>query len=216
MSVGTGIIFGMVVAIITALMLVPPVAQSRSGNLRIRFGPEFDAVAARHRGNAKAAERELNARVSRFGDLRIQGLTPQARERYAAQWAGLQEQFVDCPAVAVAKANQLLCQLAVAVGFPADSHARQLEALSVHYPYRVDGSRQLHWAAQKHKTATATEAAEVEEMRQAMVAGRLLFEELLNAQPNEGARKTGPSQRSPRRFRSIPAQRAGDRTRPIG
>jgi hypothetical protein len=214
MSMGTGIIFGMVVAIITALMLVPPVTQSRSGHLRTRFGPEFDAVAARHHGNIKAAERELNARVRRFGNLRIRGLTPQVREQYAAQWAGLQERFVDCPAVAVAKANQLLCELAVAVGFPAESHARQLEALSVHHPYRVDGSRQLHLAA--HTYSTAAGAAEVEEMRRAMVAGRLLFEELLRAQPGEGADKAGVRQRSPRRFRGVPAQRTGDRTRSIG
>ncbi|MET9514730.1 hypothetical protein [Streptomyces sp. NPDC002994] len=214
MSMGTGIIFGMVVAIITALMLVPPVTQSRSGHLRNRFGPEFDAVASQYNGNAKATERELNARVSRFGNLRIQGLTPQMREQYAAQWAGLQERFVDCPTVAVAKANQLLCQLAVAVGFPAESHERQLEALSVHHPYRVDGCRQLHLAAHKHKTATG--AAEVEEMRQAMVAGRLLFEELLRARPDEGPRKAGAHRRSPRRFRSVPAQRTGGRTRTIG
>jgi hypothetical protein len=213
MSVGIGIIFGAVVAIMTALVLVPPVAQSRSSSLRARFGPEFDRVAAQHHGDEKATARELGARLRRFGRLRMQGLTVLAREQYAAQWAGLQEQFVDCPGAAVAKANRLLSRLAAERGYPAESHALQMEALSVHHPHRVDGSRQLHRAAQ----TAATGEAEAEEMRQAMVAGRLLFEELLRTQPrDEGASKALPRQPISRRTRSVPAQRTGDRTRTSG
>ncbi len=213
MSVGIGIIFGAVVAIMTALVLVPPVAQSRSSGLRARFGPEFDRIAAQHHGDEKAAARELGARVRRFGRLRIQGLTVPAREQYAAQWAGLQEQFVDCPGAAVAKANRLLSHLAAERGYPAESHALQVDALSVHHPHRVDGSRQLHMAAQK----AANGEAEAEKMRQAMVAGRLLLEELLRTQPqDEGASKALPRQAFSRRPRSVPAQRTGDRTQTSG
>nr|WP_157839102.1 hypothetical protein [Streptomyces flavidovirens] len=210
---GIGIILGAVVAIMTALVLVPPVTQSRSSSLRARFGPEFDRVAAQHHGDDKAAARELNTRVRRFGRLRIQGLTVPAREQYAAQWAGLQEQFVDCPGAAVAKANRLLTHLAAERGYPAESHALQVEALSVHHPHRVDGSRQLHKAAQK----AASGEAEAEKMRQAMVAGRLLFEELLRAQPqDEGASKALTRQPISRRSGSVPAQRTGGRTQTSG
>ncbi|MFF1379699.1 hypothetical protein [Streptomyces sp. NPDC058308] len=208
MSVGLGIVFGVVVAIITALVLAPPVPHVRFGSLRERFGPELDRVTAQHHGDAKAAERELKARVRRFGNLRPLSLTAPTRERYAAQWADLQGQFVDCPGAAVAKANRLLWQLAVARGYPADSHARQVEALSVHHPRRVDGIRQLHTAAQQ----SAAGEAEPETMRQAMVSGRLLFEELLTTQPREeGARKA----RAPR-LQNVPVQRTADRTRSLG
>ncbi|MGW7067174.1 hypothetical protein ACWGII_14025 [Streptomyces sp. NPDC054855] len=208
MSVGLGIVFGVVVVIITALVLAPPVAQVRSGSLRDRFGPELDRVAARHHGDTKAAERELKARVRRFGNLRLLSLTVSAREQYAAQWADLQGQFVECPGVAVAKANRLLWQLAVARGYPADSHARQVEALSVHHPRRVDGIRQLHAAAQQ----AAAGETELERMRQAMVAGQLLFEELLTTRPGE----EGTSEARPRRLQHVPVQRTADRTRSLG
>ncbi|GAA1897529.1 hypothetical protein GCM10009837_19710 [Streptomyces durmitorensis] len=208
MSVGLGIVFGVVVVIITALVLAPPVAQVRFGSLRDRFGPELDRVAARHHGDTKAAERELKARVRRFGNLRLLSLTASAREEYAAQWVDLQGQFVDCPGAAIAKANRLLWQLAVARGYPADSHARQVEALSVHHPRRVDGIRQLHAAAQQ----AAAGEAEPEKMRQAMVAGRLLLEELLTTGPQEGS----ASKARARRLRSVPAQRTADRTRSLG
>lgn len=210
MSVGLGIVFGVVVAIITALVLAPPVPQARSGSLRDRFGPELDRVTDQHHGDTKAAERELKARVRRFGNLRLLSLTATAREQYAAQWADLQGQFVDCPGAAVAKANRLLGQLAVARGYPADSHTRQVEALSVHHPRRVDGIRQLHAAAQQ--AAAATGDADPEKMRQAMVAGRLLFEELLTTQPREGR----ASKARARRLQNVPVQRTADRTRSLG
>lgn len=208
MSVGLGIVFGVIVVIITALVLAPPLPQVRFGSLRDRFGPELDRVTARHHGDAKAAERELKARVRRFGNLRLLSLTTPAREQYAAQWADLQGQFVDSPGAAVAKANRLLWQLAVARGYPADSHARQVEALSVHHPRRVDGIRQLHMAAEQ----AATGEAEPERMRQAMVAGRSLFEELLTTEPREEC----ASKARTRRLQNVPVQRTTDRTRSLG
>ncbi|MFD3580453.1 hypothetical protein [Streptomyces sp. NPDC058644] len=208
MSVGLGIVFGVVVVIITVLVLAPPATQVRFGSLRDRFGPELDRVAARHHGDTKAAARELRARVRRFGNLRLLSLTAPAREQFAAQWMDLQGQFVDCPGAAIAKADRLLWQLAVACGYPADSHARQVEALSVRHPRRVDGIRQLHAAAQQ----AAAGEAEPERMRQAMVAGRLLFEELLTTRQ----RAEGVGKVQARRLQNVPAQRAADQTRSLG
>ncbi|MEV0521866.1 hypothetical protein AB0I66_00425 [Streptomyces sp. NPDC050439] len=208
MSVGLGIIFGVVVVIITALVLAPPVTQERLGSLRDRFGPELDHITALHQGDTKAARRELRSRVRRFGKLRPLRLTAQAREQYAAQWVDLQSQFVEFPGATVAKANRLLWQLAVARGYPAYSYSRQVEALSVHYPRRVHGARQLHAAAQQ----AATGNAEPERMRQAMVAGRLLFEELLDTQPLE----EDESRAQVQRVQHIPEQRTADRRRSFG
>ncbi|MGW0908589.1 hypothetical protein [Streptomyces sp. NPDC002853] len=208
MSVGLGIVFSVVVVLIIALALAPSVSRERAGSVRDRFGPELDRAAAHHHGDTKAAERELKARVRRFGNLRLRHLTPAEREQYAAQWGELQSTFVDCPGVAVAQANRLLSSLAAALGYPADSHARQVEALSVRHPRRVDGIRQLHQAAQQ----AAAGGGVAEEMRQAFVAGRLLFDELLATHSQEAS---GGKKRA-RRLANVPAQRSIGRTRSIG
>lgn len=208
MSVGLGIVFSVVVLLVAALLLAPAVPRERSGNLKDRFGPELDRATAHHRGDVKAAERELRARVRRFGRLRLRVLTPAEREQYAARWVDLQAKFVDCPGVAVAEANRLLSHVAAALGYPADSHARQVEALSVHHPRRVDGLRQLHLAAQQ----AATGAGTAEEMRQAFAAGRLLFEELLVAHSSQDATRKPRA----RNLEHVPAQRSTGRTSSFG
>ncbi|MGB8946709.1 MAG: hypothetical protein WCD21_41720 [Streptomyces sp.] len=138
----------------------------------------------------------------------MRGLTPAEREQYVAQWVDLQGKFVDCPGVAIAQANRLLSQLAAALGYPADSHARQVDALSVQHPRRVDGIRQLQLAAQQAAAGKGT----AEEMRQAFVAARLLFEEMLMPQSHDDGAREARS----RRLENVPAQRSIGRTRSLG
>ncbi|MGW5735880.1 MULTISPECIES: hypothetical protein [Streptomyces] len=208
MSVGLGIVFIVVVVLLVALAFVPSFPRGRAGSMRDRFGPELDRAAAHHHGDVKAAERELKTRVRRFGKLNLRALAPTEREQYVTQWTDLQAKFVESPGVAVAQANRLLSHLAAELGYPADSHARQVEALSVRHPGRVDGMRQLHLAAQRAAEGGGT----VEEMRQAFVAGRLLFEELLvTYSQDEGADKSVA-----RHLERVPRQRSIDRTRSLG
>ncbi|MFI5758642.1 hypothetical protein [Streptomyces sp. NPDC051569] len=175
MSVITLAILGAAVAIITALLLARPARQAGTRELRRRFGPEFDRVSALHGGDARAAGRELGERLRRFHGLRIQTLPVARREQYAAQWDGLQEQFIDCPGAVATRADQLLSRLATDLGFPADPRDLQFAALSVHHPERVEDGRLLHAAARR---AEAGEA-DAEAMRTAMVAGRALFDRLV-------------------------------------
>ncbi|MFF1416210.1 hypothetical protein [Streptomyces sp. NPDC058280] len=181
MSVTTLAILGVAVAIVIALLLARPVKEAGTRDVRRRFGSEFDRVTARHGGNSKAAGRELNRRLRRFRGLRVKSLSVQEREQYAAQWDGLQEQFIDCPGAVAAKANQLLSHLATGRGFPAESRDLQFEALSVHHPEQVEGGRRLHEAAQQAAAGTA----DAETMRSAMVAGRALFDVLVKERPQD-------------------------------
>ncbi|GHB29099.1 hypothetical protein [Streptomyces chryseus] len=203
MSTGAVVLLGVVAAIITALLLARPVAQAAPDDLRRRFGPEFDETAARHGGDVRAAERDLGARLRRFGGLRVKSLTTAARERYAAQWAGLQERFVDAPGAVVAQADALLDSLARDRGFPADSFQRQYEALSVHCPHEAGARRRLREAAER----AAAGDTDTEALRKALLAGRALFAELIRTRPqDEGARGPSALQRLPRRPH-LPAQR---------
>jgi hypothetical protein len=165
----------LVLVALAALYLGPGRGDGRRG-LKRRFGPEYDRAIAGHDGDTKAAERELKERVKRHGDLKARPLTNETRELYVAQWVVLQERFVDSPDQSVAAADQLIARLAAERGFPeASRYEEQLAALSVHHAGLVGGYRRVHRAA-RGKAST-------EELREAMVDGRALFETLLTARP---------------------------------
>ncbi|MFE0133371.1 hypothetical protein ACFWY6_17650 [Streptomyces sp. NPDC059037] len=151
----------------------PPGGGRRS--LQRRFGPEYQQSVDRHDGDVKAAERELSERVKRHLSLHERTLPPEVRAHYVAQWADGQEQFVDSPHKAVTEADALLARPAEDRGHPdGDQFAEQLAALSVHHAHYVDGYRSLHTAA-RGQSGT-------EEMREAMIEARALFEALVTDQ----------------------------------
>ncbi|MFI6567273.1 hypothetical protein [Streptomyces sp. NPDC050534] len=148
--------------------------------LKRRFGPEYDRAVTDHDGDTKAAERELGERVKQHGSLEEQPLSPERRAQYRAQWADIQEQFVDSPEKAVTAADALLAQLAKDRGFPGDQFEEQLAALSVHHPAHVHGYRSVHTAARGQ--------SDTEEMREAVIEARSLFEALADEQPADSHR----------------------------
>lgn len=163
-----------VIVIAAVAVLIVGRGRIRDGGgrgLKHRFGPEYDRAVADHDGDTKAAEQELGERVKQHGSLDEQPLSPEARARYRAQWADVQEQFVDSPQQAVTQADALLAGLARDRGFPGKQFEEQFAALSVHHPDQVPGYRSMHTAA-RGQSGT-------EEMREAMVEARSLFEALV-------------------------------------
>jgi hypothetical protein len=153
--------------------------------LKRRFGPEYERAVALH-GDVRAAERELGERVRRHGSLQEQPLSPAVREQYVARWDAVQEQFVDSPQKAVTEADALLTRLARDRGFPdGEQFEEQLAALSVHHAYFVQGYRGMH--------AAARDQSGTEEMREAMVEARSLFEALVAERQVDAARRRPPS-----------------------
>jgi hypothetical protein len=153
--------------------------------LKRRFGHEYARAVARQDGDTRAAEQELGERVKRHGSLTEQPLSPEARERYVTQWAAIQEQFVGSPQQAVTEADALLARLARDRGFPdSERFEDQIAALSVHHAHYVQGYRSMH-AAARGQSGT-------EEMREAMVEARSLFEALVTEQPADPPRPSAP------------------------
>ncbi|MFE9770519.1 hypothetical protein ACFYOV_02315 [Streptomyces sp. NPDC005931] len=184
----TGLIIALIVivaVVVVAAVLTLRARGPRHGtNLKRRFGPEYDRAVARHDGDTKAAERELTERVERHGDLRARPLEPAEREQYEARWTAVQERFVDSPQDAVAEADRLIAEVAGARGFPdGGRYEEQLAALSVHHAHHVEGYRRVHRVAQAHADGAGTE-----EMREAMVDARALFEDLVQPSHHEGGR----------------------------
>ncbi|MEU1018978.1 hypothetical protein [Streptomyces sp. NPDC005898] len=170
-----------VVVVIAAAALVLLNRKRNAGggqSLKRRFGPEYDRAVARHDGDTKAAERDLGERVKRHGSLQVRPLEPAAREQYSARWNHAQERFVDSPREAVAEADRLIAELAGARGFPDAGHYEdQVDALSVHHATHVHGYRKVHRAALG--TDTAEGGADTEQLREAMVEARALFDALV-------------------------------------
>lgn len=183
MSVTLIILVAALVAMV-ALVFARPVRQSSPHGLMNRFGPEYDRAVARHGGDAKAAQWELSERLRRYGELSIRALTPESREQYAARWSGLQERFVESPAIAVREADRLLGALAAERGYPHESPEQLLEALSVRHAQAVDGYRKLHTEAER---ARAGQEVPTDRLREALLGAHPLFEDLVRAQPHDRA-----------------------------
>ncbi|OOV24895.1 hypothetical protein SM007_28350 [Streptomyces avermitilis] len=174
-------------AVLLVVWIVGFAMRGRGGGgrgLKHRFGPEYDRAVADHDGDTKAAEQDLGERVKRHGSLEEQPLSCEARAQYRAQWADTQEQFVDSPRQAVAQADALLAGLARDRGFPGEQFEDQLAALSVHHPDQESGYRSMHTAA-RGQSGT-------EEMREAMVEARSLFEALVTEQATDFGRHSPP------------------------
>ncbi|UNO42311.1 hypothetical protein [Streptomyces sp. MST-110588] len=149
MSIGA-IITLVVAAVLLVAIVILVGAKTRGGGrrrLRRHFGPEYERAVAVHDGDVQAAEKELDARLRRHGDLRPLPLTTDARRQYSAQWDIVQERFVDEPSAAVIEADLLIGRLARDRGYPADAYDEQVDALSVHHAHTVDGYRRVHEVA---------------------------------------------------------------------
>ncbi|MEV7099150.1 hypothetical protein AB0M80_40625 [Amycolatopsis sp. NPDC051045] len=140
--------------------------------LQQRFGPEYDRTVA-EKDSPRAAQRELAERERRHKELDIRPLSASARERYARQWAQVQEKFVDQPSAAVAEADQVLVSLMAERGYPTEGYEQQVADLSVRHAKTLEHYRAAHATQQKR------DGASTEDLRDAMVRYRTVFEDLL-------------------------------------
>lgn len=206
----TGVLIAVIV-IVAAVVLVAAAlllrARGAGGGpgLKRRFGPEYDRAVARHDGDVKAAERDLARRVEKHGQLRERPLEPARREQYEARWTALQERFVDAPREAVAEADRLLAELAGVRGYPdGGQYEEQLDALSVHHASRVQGYRHVHRVANAPLGAEG-DGPDTEELREALLEARGLFEELVAQAPQDTGRHR--AERAERHDRAVESGR---------
>ncbi|MGI5201919.1 hypothetical protein ACQEU6_10100 [Spirillospora sp. CA-108201] len=174
MSTAIGVVVAVVVVAVLAAAGYLVMARSRTARLRRRFGPEYDRVLERQGGRA-AAERELRSREQRHEELELRDLDPRRREEYREQWVRVQERFVDAPEAAVEQADQLVTVVMGERGYPTHGFEEKVAHLSVEHGRTMDHYRRAHTISGR----AATKEASTEDLRQAMVHHRALFEELL-------------------------------------
>jgi len=147
----------------------------RTKRLKERFGPEYER-AVNEIGDKRQAENELDSRLAHVNTLDIRPLTAEEVDRYALEWQKTQTEFVDEPLTALQKADRLIQDVMKARGYPVEDFEQRAADISVDYPELVTDYRGLHLIAVKEKD----EEVGTEEMRQAMVHGRALFENLIS------------------------------------
>ncbi|TMR17006.1 hypothetical protein ETD86_24100 [Nonomuraea turkmeniaca] len=171
--------YAWVAVVVVAVVAVAAVVyvmqqQKRRNHLRERFGPEYERMVA-ERENRREAEQELLAREQRHAKLDIRPLPEEARDTYANRWTEVQERFVDAPGFAVTEADQLVTAVMAERGYPTEDFEQRLSDLSVGHAATLDHYRTAHEISGR----AARKEASTEELRQAMVHYRALFEELL-------------------------------------
>ncbi|HSQ64420.1 MAG TPA: hypothetical protein VLM85_14450 [Polyangiaceae bacterium] len=145
--------------------------RQRTAMLRQRFGGEYGRAKERY---GSRAERELAERLHHVEQLRIRELSDAERERFTSAWAAIQAQFIDDPQAAAGRANDLIKEVMRARGYSADdAFERRAADLSVDHPDVVE-----HYRA-AHALARSEEPINTEDLRQAVVHYRVIFEDLL-------------------------------------
>jgi hypothetical protein len=173
-----GVVILVVVIVVVVALAVGGWLITRRRALQKRFGPEYERVAAEQPSRA-AAEQELRGRERKHADLELRPLAPDARARYAAEWAEIQARFVDSPSDVVRECDDLVTRLITDIGYPTDSDDERLALLSVEYAGTLGRYRDAHEISLRDARGEAS----TEQLRQALVHYRTLFAELLGEQP---------------------------------
>ena len=154
--------------------------KRKSEQLRDDFGPEYERAVS-ETGDRRKAEAELESRRERVEKLQIRALEPSEREQFAERWQSAQAQFVDDPNGAITQADRLVAEVMQARNYPVGEFEQRAADISVDHPTVVEHYRAAHDIALRNEQGQA----ETEDLRQAMVHYRALFQELLEGSATE-------------------------------
>jgi hypothetical protein len=108
-------------------------------------------------------------------------LSPAEVARFKQHWSALQSQFVDTPKRVVTQADELVHQLMLKRGYRMGDFERLAGDISVNHPTIVMSYRAAQAITVRHDRGLA----DTEELRQAVVHYRTLFDELLEVAAEE-------------------------------
>ncbi len=175
-STQIGIVIVVLLMLAAAIAILFSVRKRRTQRLRAQFGGNEYARTLKEGGNRRQAEAVLDKRAERVGRLNIQPLAPADRVRFVESWAKVQARFVDGPGGAVTDADQLLNDVMSMRGYPMSDFEQRAADISVDHPLVLDNYRAAHETALRQTRGQAR----TEDLRQAMIHYRTLFEELVN------------------------------------
>lgn len=194
MQTATPAIYYIIGAIVVAAIIIGVAIfasrAARSRRLQKRFGPEYDRT-VRTAGDRAVAERELAARETRVKRMHIEELPAGARERYTEEWRTVQSRFVDQPREALAQADHLVESVMRDRGYPMSDFDQRAADVSADHPTVIDNYRAAHGIASRSERGEVS----TEDLRQAMVHYRTLFNDLLGTPERTGNERAADSTR---------------------
>ena len=179
MATWVWVVIAIVVVVVVALVAVGA-RNRRTAALRGRFGPEYDR-AVENSDDRRAAEAGLRAREKQRAQFDVKPLPEATRLRFADEWRDLQERFLDQPAQAADAADALITRVMEARGYPMGDFDAQAELISVDHPDTVENYRLAHAVQQRSQNQQAS----TEDLREALLRYRSLFNELLRPEGDD-------------------------------
>jgi hypothetical protein len=171
------IIVVLVLAIVGAIVGPLLARRRRSKQLHNQYGSEYDRT-VQALGTEKKAQAELKERQKHINTLEIRPLSMDERQRYQTDWAAVQAEFVDQPGKATQDADHLIMEVMQLRDYPVSDFEQRAADVSIQYPALVSNYRAARDIAVKNEHNEAG----TEELRQAMIYYRSLFNELLKAE----------------------------------
>jgi hypothetical protein len=159
------------------------VTRERRQRLRARFGPEYQRT-VEEVGSPTKAEAILRERANRVDRFKLRSLTSVQAEEFGREWNSIQSRFVDDPVAAVAEADALVTQVMAARGYPPGDFDKRAEDVSVDHPHVVENYRIARALMERRERGEAS----TEELREAIVNYRALFDDLLQVESSERRR----------------------------
>jgi hypothetical protein len=205
------IALGVVALLIVAGLVARGARRARTESLRDKFGNEYDHALQEH-GSRKQAERDLVERAEQVKKYNIVPLQAGDQERFRRDWQKVEQHFLERPTTAVVEADELVADIMRTRGYPMGDFDRHAADLSVTHPRIVD-----HYRAGHKVIGGAPGSASTEDLRQAMLHYRALFDELIDDRVGNDVVSDVPRANEVEAVRRGPAAaRAGDdlRTRP--
>jgi hypothetical protein len=169
------LIVAFVVVLVIVAATVRLLRKRRTERLRNKFGDAEYARAIEIDGGRRHAEATLEGRAQRVEAFHLRPLEAGDRARFVESWRAVQSRVVDGPADAVTEADRLLGDVMSTRGYPVSDFEQRSADISVDHPLVLENYRKAHEIALRQSRGQAN----TEELRQAMVHYRSLFEELI-------------------------------------
>jgi len=185
-TIELALVVALAVILVTAIAAWLFFQKRRTKKLRTQFGGAEYARAVEEGGTRRQAEAGLKERTERVESLKIRALAPGDRARFVESWSRVQARFVDGPGGAVTEADQLLGDVMSTRGYPVSDFEQRAADISVDHPLVMENYRTAHEIAVRQTRGQAN----TEDLRQAMIHYRTLFEELVGQPELASAKAT--------------------------
>ncbi len=165
---------GAVALLIVVGLIARGSRRARSESLRSKFGNEYDHAVSEH-GSRTKAERDLIERTEQVKKYNIVPLQASDRDRFRADWRMVEQHFIERPTTAVIEADELVADIMRVRGYPMGDFDRHAADLSVTHPTVIE-----HYRTGHRVIGGTPGSASTEDLRQAMLHYRALFDELID------------------------------------